>query len=120
MLAEGIGSGVGDDFFLCFEPGEAEGEGDSSSAGGGDGFFFFFAEALGDGLGDSLCVDFFFRCGVGVGVENIPLSLSPMDCAVIGSGAVREMRTAAVSHVRNNIERFDVVARPRFLSAPLY
>jgi hypothetical protein len=67
-----LGSGVGEDFFLRLADGEALGEGEAD---------FFFAEALGAGDSDSFFVveDFFFLCGVGVGVgvEKIFLIFSP-------------------------------------------
>lgn len=59
-----LGSGVGEDFLLRLADGAALGEGEAD---------FFFAEALGAGDADSFFVveDFFFLCGVGVGVEKI-------------------------------------------------
>jgi hypothetical protein len=66
-----LGSGVGD-FFFRFAEGEALGDGEAC---------FFFADAPGDGDADSFFVvaDFFFLCGVGVGVavEKILLIFSP-------------------------------------------
>jgi hypothetical protein len=63
---------VGEDFFFRFADGVVLGDGEPD---------FFFAEALGEGAADSFFVvdDFFFLCGVGVGVavERIFLIFSP-------------------------------------------
>lgn len=72
-VGDGDSSGVGDAFFFF---GDADGDGDSSGAGE---VFLFLDDAVGDGdssgVGDfffaAALVVFFFRCGVGVGVENI-------------------------------------------------
>jgi len=67
-----LGSSVGEDFFFRFADGEALGDGEPD---------FFFADALGDAEAGSFFVvdDFFFLCGVGVGVgvEKIFLIFSP-------------------------------------------
>ena len=76
VVGDGDSSGVGDAFFFFAD---ADGDGDSSGAGE---VFFFLGDAVGDGdssgVGDfflvAALVVFFFRCGVGVGVENIFLS----------------------------------------------
>lgn len=96
-VAEGVsvGSAVGDDFFFCFADGEALGEAEAD---------FFFADAVGDGDSDCFFAvdDFFFLCGVGVGVgvEKIFLILSPTvssaaDAEPIASDATIRMRSAA-------------------------
>ena len=63
---------MGEDFFFRFADGEALGDGEPD---------FFFADALGDAEAGSFFVvdDFFFLCGVGVGVavERIFLIFSP-------------------------------------------
>ena len=73
--ASSLGSGVGEDFVFRSADGEALGDGE---------ICFFFADAVGDGDGDSFFVvdDFFFLCGVGVGVgvEKIFLIFSPTVC----------------------------------------
>jgi hypothetical protein len=117
-LASGdsLGLGVGDDFFLRrgepLELGDGVGEvfflllglGDGdSSAGVGD--LFFFGDAVGDGTGDGVGVGdfffvvdavvvFFFRCGVGVGVEKIFFSACPRVCSASLAGAanIRQIR----------------------------
>ena len=63
---------MGEDFPFRFADGVALGDGEPD---------LFFAEALGEGTADSFFVvdDFFFLCGVGVGVavERIFLIFSP-------------------------------------------
>jgi hypothetical protein len=104
-----LGSGVGDDFFLCF----GDAEGDSSSAGVGEAFFFFRGEAVGEGVGDFLA--FFFRCdvGVGVGVEKISLSFSPTLCA--GAGVTKD--TARMAAIRRVIGLRRDFLQHRFVNA---
>jgi hypothetical protein len=76
-----LGSGVGEDFLFRFADGEALGDGELD---------FFFAEALGDGDADSFFVvdDFFFLCGVGVGVDKTFLILSPIVSSAACAGAI--------------------------------
>jgi hypothetical protein len=92
--ADALGDGVGEAFAFL-------GVGDGDSSGTGEGFFFL-GDAAGDGVGDSFSegddsfkglgvgvgdfffvavVLFFFRCGVGVGVEKIFLSVLPSVCS---------------------------------------
>jgi len=86
-----LGSGVGEDFFFRFADGEAVGDGEPD---------FFFAEAVGDAEADSFfMVDFFFLCGVGVGVgvEKIFLIFSPTDCAFNGGEGVVNAMTMKIN-----------------------
>ena len=68
-----LGSGVGEDSFFGFADGAALGDGEAD---------FFFLDGLAEGDGDCffLVADFFFLCGVGVGVgvEKTFLIFSPM------------------------------------------
>ena len=71
-----LGDGVGEAFAFF-------GLGDADSSGAGEAFFFFGGadgDEVGEGVGDFFfaaveVVVFFFRCGVGVGVEKISLSV---------------------------------------------
>jgi hypothetical protein len=82
-----LGSGVTEAFFFGFAVGDAPGDGETD---------FFFVDGLAEGDGDSFFVvaDFFFLCGVGVGVgvEKIFLIFSPTDCAASG-GEIAENAT---------------------------
>ena len=75
-----LGSGVGEDFFFCFADGEALGDGDADS--------FFVVD------------DFFFLCGVGVGVavEKIFLIFSPTVWPL--AGAVEIAKNAAIKRIK--------------------
>lgn len=114
-----VGSGVGDDFFLCFDFGVVDGLGDFSSSGGGEDFFFFRAEGVGEGVGDCFATVFFFRCadGVGVGVEKKSLIFSPRVCALTGAGVAKAID--AIRKIRTSNTDLLTRLRPRFLSAPL-
>lgn len=104
------GEGAGEVFFFV----DRDGVGDSSSVVVGTSFFFFdraadgvgdslssagddFLDGLGVGVGDFFFVAevlFFFRgFGVGVGVENIFLIVSPSDCSA-RTGATNENKIA--------------------------
>jgi hypothetical protein len=91
-----LGSGAGEDFFFRFAAGETLGDGEAD---------FFFAEALGVGDADSFFVvdDFFFLCGVGVGVgvEKISLIFSPTVCWAERTGATP--RTASVKKMAKRV-----------------
>ena len=82
-----LGFGVAEAFFFGFAVGDASGDGETD---------FFFADGLAEGDADSFFVvaDFFFLCGVGVGVgvEKIFLIFSPTDCAASG-GEIAENAT---------------------------
>jgi hypothetical protein len=112
-----LGAGVGDGFFL--RPGDMLGdavaEGFFLSIGGatdgvGDSFTgrdedFFLDDGLGEG--DILFAErFFFRGGVGVGVEKIFLILSPSDCSAARVGNTVETASAIISMMRTNIAKF--------------
>src|SRR5204862_7750515 len=91
-----LGSGVGEDFFFGFAVADALGEGET------DLFFL----GVGEGEADSFFVaaDFFFLCGVGVGVgvEKIFLIFSPTDCAAIGGEGAKNATTTIVTAVKRN------------------
>ena len=84
-VGEGVSlaSGLGEDSFFRFPAAEVLADGECD---------FFFAEASGDGDADSFFVaeDFFFLCGVavGVGVEKIFLILSPTVSSVARAGVI--------------------------------
>jgi hypothetical protein len=89
-----LGSGVGEDFFFRFADGEALGDGELD---------FLFADALGDGEADSFFAvdDFFFLCGVGVGVEKKFLIFSPTVSSAARAGA--KPRTARATKMAKRI-----------------
>ena len=113
----GISLGFGEalDFFF-FEGVSIElTSADSSEAGEADAFPFacgegigegeaFLLDVLGEGDGASffVVVFFFFREGVGVGVEKIFLSVSPTDCSARTGAAIDRIRALAIN-VRRNI-----------------
>ena len=68
------GEAVGEDFF--FRRGEPLGVGVAELF-----FFVVVGEGLGVGVGDFffVAVDFFFRCGVGVGAANIFFNVCPSE-----------------------------------------
>src|SRR5207247_7945693 len=92
-----LGSGVGEDFFFAFAVGDTAGDGETD---------FFFLDRVGEGDADSFFVvaDFFFLCGVGVGVgvENIFLLFSPTDCAAIGGEGAKNATTTIITAVKRN------------------
>ena len=94
-----LGSGVGDDFFFRFADGEELGDGEPD---------FFFAEALGDGDADSFFVvdDFFFLCGVGVGVgvEKIFLIFWPTVSSAESAVSANDSTNTEAIKVRITIE----------------
>ena len=112
--AVSVGFGEALDFFFFdgLPPGLAAA--DSSRAGEADAFRlpcgdavgegepFFPDEAVGDGVSFFVVVFFFFRAGVGVGVEKIFLSVSPTDCSARTGAAIDRMRALAIN-VRRNI-----------------
>ena len=94
-----LGSAVGEDFFCRFADGEALGDGEPD---------FFFAEVLGDAEADFFPVvdDFFFLCGVGVGVgvEKIFLIFSPTVSSVERAPSANERTNTEAMRVRITIE----------------
>jgi hypothetical protein len=111
----GAGVGVGDGFFLRRGDalGDAVAEGFFFSIGGatdgvGNSFAgreaFFFGEGLGEG--DILFADrFFFRGGVGVGVEKIFLILSADDCSAARVGRAVETASTIINMMRTSIAK---------------
>jgi len=110
------GTGVGDAFFLRRGDalGDAVAEGFFPSIGGatdgvGDSFAgrgedFFFGEGLGEG--DVLFAErFFFRGGVGVGVEKIFLILSASDCSAARVGGAAETASTIINMMRTSIAK---------------
>jgi hypothetical protein len=111
-VGEGVSNGCGDGETFFFRGGEGVGVGVGEAlfflglgdaVGDGVGEVFFFTERVGDGLGFGVGVgvdfflvatDFFFLCGVGVGVEKILFSVWPSD----GSAASFTV-AAKVTHV---------------------
>ena len=105
-----VASGEALDFFFFDELPPA----DSSGAGEADVFRFacgdgvaegeaFLPDAAGDGVSLFVVVFFFFREGVGVGVEKIFLSVSPTDCSARTGAAIDRIRALAIN-VRRNIK----------------
>jgi hypothetical protein len=90
-----LGSGVGEAFFFGFAGVDAAGDGEID---------FFFADGLAEGDADSFFVvaDFFFLCGVGVGVgvKKIFLIFSPTDCAASGGEGAKNAITTIVTAVK--------------------
>jgi hypothetical protein len=113
----GVSVGFGDafDFFFFDELLLGLTSADSSEAGEAGAFPFacgdrvgegeaFLPDALGagDGVSFFIVVFFFFREGVGVGVEKIFLSVSPTDCSARTGAAIDRIRALAIN-VRRNI-----------------
>jgi hypothetical protein len=97
-----LGSGVGEAFFFGFAIGDVPGDGATD---------FFVAGGLGEGDDDFFFVvaDFFFLCGVGVGVgvEKIFLIFSATDCAANGGeGAKNAIAKIVIAAKRNNASMF--------------
>jgi hypothetical protein len=122
-----LGAGVGERFFL--RPGDILGDGvvegfslliGAATDAVGDSFAgrgedFFFGEGLGEG--DVLFRDrFFFRAGVGVGVEKIFLILSASDCSAASVSGTVETANRIISIMRTNIGRSLTDWRDDFLS----
>lgn len=112
------GVGVGDAFFFRWLEGLEVGEGDSVLAADAR---FFFGEALGvgdgepsatgeclffgdgEGAGDDFFsgeAAFFFRCGVGVGVEKIFLRVLPNDSSAASTDGTAMARQATKIRAR--------------------
>ena len=91
-----LGSGVGEDFFFGFAVADALGEGET------DLFFL----GVGEGEADSFFVaaDFFFLCGVGVGVgvEKIFLIFSPKDSSAARGEIVKDAITTIATVAKRN------------------
>ena len=82
----------------------------------GRGEAFFFGEGLGEG--DILFADrFFFRDGVGVGVEKIFLILSGSDCSAARVGATVETASTIINMMRTGIAKALMDWHYDFLSA---
>jgi len=95
-----LGDAVAEDFFLLLG-GATDGVGDSFGGGGED---FLFGEGLGEG--DVLFTDrFFFRGGVGVGVEKIFLMLSASDCSAARVGRTVETASTIINMMRSSIAK---------------
>ena len=93
-----LGAGVGNDAVS-----DGEGDGDFSSSLLGDGDAVFFFTLTGEAEGDRFFLDFFFRCGVGVGVETIRLPVSPTDCSAASIGVTADVMKAARINTRKNM-----------------
>jgi hypothetical protein len=113
----GVSVGFGEPLDFFFFEGLSIGltSADSSEAGEADAFPFacgdgvgegeaFLPDALGEGDGVPffVVVLFFFRGGVGVGVEKIFLIVSPTDCSARTGAAIDRIRAMAIT-VRRNI-----------------
>ena len=95
-----LGSGFGEDFFFAFDDGDALGDGETD---------FFLGDEVGEGDSFFVVADFFFLCGVGVGVgvEKIFLIFSPRDCAANGGeGAKNEITKIVIAAKRNDASMF--------------
>ena len=93
-----LAAGVGNDAVS-----DGEGDGDFSSSLLGDGDAVFFFTLAGEAEGDRFFLDFFFRWGVGVGVETIRLPVSPIDCSAASIGITAEVMKAARINTRENM-----------------
>lgn len=93
-----LAAGVGNDAVS-----DGEGDGEFSSFGLGDGDAVFFFTLTGEAEGDRFFVDFFFRWGVGVGVETTRLSVSPIDCSAASIGMIADVMKAARINTRKNM-----------------
>jgi hypothetical protein len=94
-LALADSSGVGEADAFRFTCGDEVGEGDAflaDIAGEGDGAPFF------------VVAFFFFRAGVGVGVEKIFLIVPPIDCSARTGAAIDIIRAVAMNARRNIAE----------------
>jgi len=91
-------AGVGNDAVS-----DGEGNGDFSSSGFGDGDAVFFFTLTGEAEGDRFFLDFFFRWGVGVGVETTRLPVSPVDCSAASIGIIADVMKAARINTRENM-----------------
>ena len=76
---------------------------DAVSDGEGDGDAVFFFTLTGEAEGDRFFLDFFFRWGVGVGVETTRLSVSPIDCSAASIGIIADVMKAARINTRKNM-----------------
>ena len=94
-LALAAPSGVGEADAFRLRCGDKVGEGDAfvaDIAGEGDGVPFF------------VVAFFFFRAGVGVGVEKIFLIVSPIDCSARTGAAIDIIRVVTMNARRNITE----------------
>ena len=93
-----LAAGVGNDAVS-----DGEGDGDFSSSLLGDGDAIFFFTLTGEAEGDRFFLDFFFRWGVGVGVETIRPPVSPIDCSAASIGVTADVMKAARINTRKNM-----------------
>ncbi len=84
-----LGSGVGEDFFFAFAVGDVVGDGETD--------FFFLGVGEGDSDSFFVAADFFFLCGVGVGLEKIFLIFSPTDSSAASGGEIAAERIRSVA-----------------------
>ena len=82
---------------------DGEGDGDFSSFGLGDGDAVFFFSLTGEEEGDRFFADFFFRWGVGVGVETTCLLVSPVDGSAASIGIAADVMKVARINTRKNM-----------------
>ena len=89
-VGDSLGFGVAEAFFFGFAVEDAPGDGETD---------FFFADGLAEGDGDSffMVADFFFLCGVGVGLEKIFLIFSPTDSSAASGGEIAAERIRSVA-----------------------
>ena len=78
----------------------AAGVGNDAVSDGDAGFFFTLT---GEAEGDRFFLDFFFRWGVGVGVETIRLPVSSIDCSAASIGVTADVMKAARINTRKNM-----------------
>ena len=112
----GLGVGVSVDFAEAFDFFFFDGlplgftAVDSSGTGEADAFRFpcgvgegeaFLPDAVGDGVSLLVVVFFFFRAGVGVGVEKIFLSVLPIDSSARTGPAIDRIRAVAINARKN-------------------
>jgi hypothetical protein len=76
---------------------------DAVSDGEGDGDGVFFFTLTGEAEGVRFFLDFFFRVGVGVGVETTCLPVSPIDCSAASIGITADVMKAARINTRKNM-----------------
>ena len=93
-----LAAGVGND---AVSDGEGDGDFTSSLLGDGDAVFFF--TLTGEAEGDRFFLDFFFRWGVGVGVETTRFPVSPVDCSAASIGVIADVIKAARINTRKNM-----------------
>jgi len=115
-VSVGVSVGFGEalDFFFFDRLPPGLGLADSSGVGEADAFRFACGDKLGEGeafwpddVGEGAGVPFFvvafffFRAGVGVGVEKIFLIVLPIDCSARTGAAIDVIRAVAINARRN-------------------